>query len=96
MFLEVDGFNEDYEFCFEDLQLNLDCLQKGKTNHYLGDAVSYHFESINKEREGFDIYRRGHLSRGDYTKVFKPYIYENREFFDAKIAELVTETYQPA
>ena len=96
LFLDVGGFNEEYEFCFEDLQLNLDCLQKGKTNYYLGDAVSYHFESINKEREGYDIYRRGHLSRGDYAKVFKPYIYENREFFDEKIAELVTEKYQPA
>lgn len=81
LFLDIGGFNEDYEFGFEDMQLSLDCILKGKENYYLGTSVSYHFESLNKERSGFDINERNRLAVKDYNSVFKHYTQKHFKHF---------------
>jgi GT2 family glycosyltransferase len=88
LFQSIGGFNEDYDFCFEDLQMNMDCILQGKANYYLGSSISYHFESMNKEQEGYDLQKRGSLSATDYQKVFKPYAHENTDMWVTKLEQL--------
>lgn len=88
LFLDIGGLDEKYSFGFEDLQLNLDCMVKGKDNYYLGTSVSYHYESITKNREGYDQARQARLSNKDYHEVFQPYVANNADFFNKKFDDL--------
>lgn len=38
-------FNENYQECFEDVELNLEMLRLGRKNYQVGQAVAYHYES---------------------------------------------------
>lgn len=51
LFLNIGGFNENYLDCFEDVEYNLQCLIKDKTNFYIGDKVAYHYESQTRDRD---------------------------------------------
>ncbi|MFW5847383.1 MAG: glycosyltransferase [bacterium] len=42
-------FNEDYIECFEDVELNLECIKLGYNNYIASDAVAYHYESITRK-----------------------------------------------
>jgi len=55
LFNEIGGFNEIYSECFEDVELNLECLNKNKRNVTSNIAVCYHFESQTRKRVGEDI-----------------------------------------
>lgn len=55
LFNEIGGFNEIYSECFEDVELNLECLNKNKRNVTSNTAVCYHFESQTRKRVGEDI-----------------------------------------
>lgn len=48
LFNTIGGFNEGYIECFEDVELNLQCLLRNKKNIFVGNAVCYHFESITR------------------------------------------------
>jgi GT2 family glycosyltransferase len=45
LFNMIDGFNENYIECFEDVHLNIDCLNLNLKNYLISDAVCYHYES---------------------------------------------------
>jgi GT2 family glycosyltransferase len=45
VFIKCDMFNEKYLDCFEDVELNMNCIIKGYKNYILGNAVAYHYES---------------------------------------------------
>lgn len=45
LFENIGGFNESYKVCFEDVELNLECLVRGFENIIDGSLVAYHFES---------------------------------------------------
>ncbi len=60
LFYKYGGFNENYEICFEDVELNLRALLDGKYNYTCTDAVSYHYESQTRGRI---------ISNIDYTRV---------------------------
>lgn len=47
-FTKLGMFNEEYDVCFEDVELNLKCLQSGLKNYNNGNAVAYHSESITR------------------------------------------------
>jgi GT2 family glycosyltransferase len=51
LFLEIGGFNEQYIDCFEDVEYNINCLIKNKTNVYLGDCKAWHFESQSRIKD---------------------------------------------
>jgi GT2 family glycosyltransferase len=60
LFLDVGGFDEQFVECFEDVDLNLKMIERGRTNLFVNNAVCYHYESstrkkddnkLNKERE---------------------------------------------
>lgn len=92
-FNEVEGFDEDYKWGYEDVDLSLKLLQKGYNNFISSKSLLYHYESFtqlaDKDRE---IIRR----RSDnvrlfrkkwfkflYPRVTEDYI-ENKGFFNFK------------
>ncbi len=77
LFDNIGGFSEDYNECFEDVQLNIDCLTRGKKNIFLGDAVCYHYESQTRNIDGEKQKREGE----DYTQRIIPYIIKNKKTY---------------
>lgn len=47
----LGGLNENYESCFEDVELNLRAILAGRTNAIAGDAVAIHRESASRDRD---------------------------------------------
>lgn len=45
LFVNENGFNEEYEICFEDVEYNTSLLEQGKINYTSLKGVCYHFES---------------------------------------------------
>lgn len=50
LFNQIGGFNEEYLECFEDVEYNIECLNKGRYNLINGDAVAYHYESQTRNK----------------------------------------------
>lgn len=51
-FEKLNGFNENTEECFEDVVLNIETLAVlNKVNHYQGDAVCIHYESLTRNED---------------------------------------------
>ena len=47
-FERVNGFNQNYNECFEDVELNVRQILNGKINMFCGDAVCIHYESVTR------------------------------------------------
>lgn len=47
-FVKMNMFNEEYTECFEDVELNFNCIINGHKNITCGDMVAYHYESISR------------------------------------------------
>ena len=73
IFEKVGGFNEKYNTCFEDVELNLNMGLQGLKNYYDGSLVSYHFES--KTRTKSQQNQKGEYD--DYTQTLIPFIEKN-------------------
>ena len=52
LFEEIGMFNEQYSDCLEDVELNMECIVRGRKNMFAGNAVAYHFESRTRKSEG--------------------------------------------
>lgn len=59
-FIECGCFNEDYEHCFEDVELNLQCILHNKINFTDSGALVFHFESATRHQA---------VSRTDLDKI---------------------------
>ena len=77
LFNEINGFNENYIECFEDVELNLECLLKNKKNITVSDAVAYHHESVSRNRSSDKI---KNLQR-DYIQLLYPFYLKNINYF---------------
>ena len=89
LFNNIGGFSEQYNECFEDVQLNIDCLQRGKKNIFQGDAVCYHYESQTRNKSEDKQKREGE----DYMKII-PYIIQSKKtynYFSNVKSELLTQ-----
>lgn len=82
LFDNINGFNEEYIECFEDVELNVMCLLKGKKNIINPNAVAYHLESHtrkkNKERtdnENIDFKNRVLSLFIENSEKLKQYFY---------------------
>jgi len=51
LFNNIGGFNEKYVNCFEDVELNVECLKRGYKNYCDGSLVAYHYESQTRAGE---------------------------------------------
>lgn len=73
VFLECGGFNESYTTCFEDVELNFECIIKGYKNYCNSNLVSYHYESqTRKETDNMNK-----KMSDDYRKSLLPFIIKN-------------------
>jgi GT2 family glycosyltransferase len=66
-------FNEEYIECFEDVELNFNCIINGYKNITCGDMVAYHYESISRNN---NIDKNKHLII-DYNKKLLPFVIVN-------------------
>lgn len=80
LFLNIDKFSENYEECFEDVDLNIKTINANKSNIYVGDAVLYHHES--KTRNTLPD-KEERMSR-DLVKI-KKFIYESPKSYNLLI-----------
>jgi len=70
VFEKCDFFNENYDSCFEDVELNLKCILLGYNNYYDGSLVSYHYESQTRMEDPEIINKMTQ----DYQKNLLPFV----------------------
>jgi GT2 family glycosyltransferase len=73
LFEKCGMFNETYQSCFEDVELNLNYLTLGFENYLDGNLVSYHYESQTRKENDEDSY----LMNNDYNKNLAPFVIDN-------------------
>jgi GT2 family glycosyltransferase len=78
IFNKIGGFNESYLECFEDVHLNIDCLNKNLKNVFVGGAVCYHLESQTRNKDDNKLRNESE----DYMKRIIPYILNNKKVYN--------------
>jgi GT2 family glycosyltransferase len=78
LFQEIGGFDSSYRECFEDVQLNIECINRNKDNIFLGEAVCYHYESQTRNKSQEKLKRESE----DYTKKLIPFILKNKKTYN--------------
>lgn len=73
LFENIGGFNESYQVCFEDVELNLECLVRGFENYIDGSLVAYHYES---QTRGYSDEQKM-LMKKDSDGPLSDYIHKN-------------------
>jgi len=81
LFIDIGYFNENYIECFEDVELNLECLIREKKNISVCDAVAYHYESVSRDKSQDKLEK---LNR-DYFERLHPFYLKNKEVLDKRI-----------
>lgn len=75
LFKSIGGFNTDYRECFEDVELNMECINRGKENIFVGEGVCYHYESQTRNKSEDKLKREGE----DYMRKLVPFILRNEK-----------------
>jgi GT2 family glycosyltransferase len=78
IFNKIGGFNQGYKECFEDVELNVDCLNRNLKNYFVSDAVCYHYESQTRNKDPEKLKRES----DDYTKRIIPYIIDSEKSYN--------------
>ena len=82
VFNNVGTFNESYLNCFEDVELNLQCLINGYINYCDSNLVAYHYESVTRKEENkIDVSK-------DYFNSLVPFVSKNFE----KVSKYIVKT----
>ena len=76
LFNLIGGFNETYNECFEDVELNLECIYHIRKNYTVCDAVAYHYESLSRDKD-LRVNKVGR-ERVDYDRLFKYIVNKTR------------------
>lgn len=79
-FIRIGMFNEEYQECFEDVELNLKFVCEGKTNYLNSYCSGLHYESKTRD-VSFDNLN----IRKDYTQTLFPFIRNNFEKIKRKM-----------
>ncbi len=77
LFNKIGKFSESYLECFEDVELNLECLSRNRKNIFVSDAVCYHYESQTRNKDEDKLLREGN----DYRKII-PKIVNNKKTYE--------------
>jgi GT2 family glycosyltransferase len=72
-FEKLNGFNENYTTCFEDVEFNAQCVLMGLDNYCDSSLVAYHYESQTRKYESNN--QSG--QRNDYVNILLPFISKN-------------------
>ena len=78
LFQAIGGFDVTYRECFEDVQLNIECINRNRDNLFVGDAVCYHLESQTRNKSEDKLKRESE----DYTKKLIPFILKNKKTYN--------------
>jgi GT2 family glycosyltransferase len=78
IFNKIGGFNQGYQECFEDVELNVDCLTRNLKNYFVSDAVCFHYESQTRNKSDEKLQRES----DDYTKRLIPIIMTSKKCFN--------------
>jgi GT2 family glycosyltransferase len=84
LFYEIGGFNENYIECFEDVELNFECLIRNKINITNSVAVAYHYESMSRNKNENKI-RNLNI---DYVNNLFPFYLKNKLALDRYIKKI--------
>jgi GT2 family glycosyltransferase len=79
-FKQVGMFNEMYNECYEDVELNLSLSIRGLENYFLGTHCAYHFESKTREIEKSQT-----KMVDDYNGILIPFLLKNLQKLKNKI-----------
>jgi|688.fasta_scaffold08806_14 GT2 family glycosyltransferase len=77
LFLKIGGFNTNYRECFEDVELNIQCLNHNKENIFCGDAVCYHYESQTRNKDE----KKARREYEDYSRLLIPFVVNNKKTY---------------
>jgi GT2 family glycosyltransferase len=72
-FINAGMFNENYNECFEDVELNMKLVTMGYKNYCHSDLVAYHYESQTRNQ---DVNKNDKLMR-DYNENLLPFFNQN-------------------
>jgi GT2 family glycosyltransferase len=75
IFIKCGFFNENYLSCFEDVELNLQCLILGLDNYCNSELVAYHYESQTRNEDKNDL----NNLKSDYLNRLQPFMIKNFE-----------------
>ena len=78
LFQEIGGFDTSYRECFEDVQLNVECINRNKDNIFVGEAVCYHYESQTRNQSPEKLKRESE----DYTNKIIPFILKSKKTYN--------------
>ena len=77
-FKSLNGFNEEYNECFEDVELNIKCLNRRLKNYFLGEGVAYHYESQTRKKDPDKLKKESE----DYVNRLIPAIIDNKQCYN--------------
>jgi GT2 family glycosyltransferase len=72
LFLKIGMFNEIYSHCWEDVELNLNCILMGYVNIICGNSVAFHYESKTR-----NIREENDEITFQYNNILIPFIKRN-------------------
>jgi GT2 family glycosyltransferase len=75
VFKKCGFFNENYIECFEDVELNFNCIKLGLINYINSNLVAYHYESITRNDDTNKLIKL----QNDYSERLLPFVMENFE-----------------
>jgi len=81
LFNAIGGYNESYIECFEDVELNLECLKLRKKNYLCGNCVAYHYESVTRNNSE----EKNKKTNEDFFMRLYPFINENMRHYQDKL-----------
>ena len=79
-FKQVGMFNENYNHCWEDVEINLNLQVRGFENYLLGSHCAYHYESKSR-----DIQNTNYGIKNDFDNIFIPFVNKNLQKLKSKI-----------
>jgi GT2 family glycosyltransferase len=73
IFIKCGMYNENYSNCFEDVELNIQCLNLNLKNYLCSDCVSYHYESVTRNED----FNKSQKMQDDYKNILFPFLSKN-------------------
>jgi GT2 family glycosyltransferase len=83
-------FNENYNNCFEDVELGIKVLSNGFKNYNDGYSVAYHKESYTRKNDEKYLDE----SKKDFKETLHPFILENKNLVSKWIKVINTFIYK--
>ncbi len=93
VFEEVDGFSEEYNYGFEDVDLCLKVYRKGYKNYYCPDSILYHYEFGTRDKgESPEAKQRGNHNVAVFQGKWQKYLAKQMLLDKLEGKQLFTES----